>query len=41
VIEAPDESAARALMESDPAISSGLLAGELRPMRVTFLRGRE
>ena len=41
VIEAPDESAARDLMESDPAISSGLLAGELRPMRVTFLRGRE
>src|SRR4051794_24151515 len=40
VIEAADEDAARAIMESDPAISSGLLTGELRPMRVTFLHGR-
>jgi uncharacterized protein YciI len=40
VIEAPDEAAARAVMESDPAISSGQMTGELRPMRVSFLRGR-
>ena len=40
VIEAPDEAAARAIMESDPAISSGQMTGELRQMRVSFLRGR-
>ena len=40
VIEAEDEAAARAIMASDPAITSGLMRGELRPMRVTFLRGR-
>ena len=41
VIEAPDEATARAIMESDPAISSGQMTGELRQMRVSFLRGRE
>src|SRR5690242_18083658 len=41
VIEAADEEAARAIMNSDPAITSGLMTGELRPMRVAFLRGRE
>jgi len=40
VIEAPDEATARAIMESDPAISSGQMTGELRQMRVSFLRGR-
>jgi uncharacterized protein YciI len=40
VIEAEDEGAARAVMESDPAISSGLMTGELRPMRISFLHGR-
>ena len=40
VIEAPDEDSAREVMESDPAISSGLMTGELRPMRVSFLHGR-
>ena len=40
VIEAPDEAAARAIMKSDPAISSGQMTGELRQMRVSFLRGR-
>jgi len=40
VIEAHDEDAARAVMMSDPAITSGLMTGELRPMRVTFLRAR-
>jgi len=28
-------------MQADPAISSGLMTGELRQMRVSFLRGRE
>src|SRR3954470_25000948 len=41
VIEAPDEEAARAVMMRDPAITSGLMEPELRPMRVTFLRGRD
>ncbi|MCW2785469.1 MAG: hypothetical protein JWP74_1986 [Marmoricola sp.] len=40
VIEAEDEDAARAVMMSDPAITSGLMTPELREMRVTFLRGR-
>jgi len=41
VIRAEDEEAARAIMESDPAFTSGLMTAELRPMRVAFLRGRE
>lgn len=41
VIEADDEDAARAVMMSDPAITSGLMTPELRPMRVSFLRGRD
>lgn len=30
-----------AIMNADPAITSGLMAGELRRMRVRFLRGRD
>ncbi|MET3961160.1 uncharacterized protein YciI [Marmoricola sp. OAE513] len=41
VIEADDEDAATTIMSSDPAITSGLMTGELRPMRVAFLRGRD
>lgn len=41
VIEAPDEGAARRLMEEDPAIASGVARGELRPFRVSLLRGRD
>ena len=41
VIEAPDEAAARRLMEEDPAIASGVARGELRPFRVSLLRGRD
>ena len=41
VIEADDEDAARAIMMSDPAVSSGLMTPELRSMRVAFLRGRD
>jgi uncharacterized protein YciI len=40
IFEAPDEAAARAIMEADPAVSSGLCRGELRPFRASFLRGR-
>lgn len=41
IFEAPDEDAARAIMDADPAITSGLMTGELRQMRVGFLRGRD
>ena len=38
VFEAPDEAAARAYMEEDPTISSGIAKGELREFRAAFLR---
>ncbi|MEU8820922.1 YciI family protein [Actinoplanes sp. NPDC048796] len=41
VIEAPDEATARRIMDEDPAITSGHARGELRPFRVSLLRGRE
>jgi uncharacterized protein YciI len=41
VFEAPDEDAARAFMEADPTIAEGFARGELRPMRVSLLRGRD
>jgi uncharacterized protein YciI len=40
IIDAPDETAARQLMEEDPTIASGIARGELRPFRVSLLRGR-
>lgn len=41
VFEAEDEAAATAFMEGDPAIAGGFARGELRPMRVSLLRGRD
>jgi uncharacterized protein YciI len=41
IFEAPDEQAARMVMEEDPAIASGIARGELRPFRVSLLRGRD
>ena len=41
VFEAADEEAARQIMAADPAISSGYARGELRPFRVSLLRGRD
>ena len=41
IFEAPDEQAARVVMEEDPAIASGIARGELRPFRVSLLRGRD
>jgi uncharacterized protein YciI len=41
IIEAPDEAAARKIMEEDPTISSGFARGELRPFRTSLLRGRD
>lgn len=41
VFEAPDETAARAVMDGDPAITAGFARGELRPFRISLLRGRD
>jgi hypothetical protein len=41
IFEAPDEAAARALMNDDPVIAGGHARGELRPFRVSLLRGRD
>jgi uncharacterized protein YciI len=41
VFEAEDEDAARRLMNEDPAIAEGFATGELRPIRVSLLRGRD
>jgi uncharacterized protein YciI len=41
IFEAPDEAAARRFMEEDPTIASGIAHGELRPFRVSLLRGRD
>jgi uncharacterized protein YciI len=41
VFEAPDEAAARQIMEEDPVIAGGYADGELRPFRVSLLRGRD
>jgi hypothetical protein len=36
-----DEAAARRFMEEDPVIADGFATGELRPFRVSLLRGRD
>ncbi len=41
VLRAPDEEAARRIMEADPAIAEGVVSGELRPFRVALLAGRD
>ena len=41
IFEAPDEDAARAIMNDDPVIAGGFATGELRPFRVSLLRGRD
>ena len=41
IIEAPDETTARRIMDEDPTIASGLAAGELREFRVSLIRGRD
>ena len=41
IFEAPDEVAARQIMEEDPVIAGGFARGELRPFRVSLLRGRD
>jgi uncharacterized protein YciI len=41
IFEAPDEAAAQRFMDEDPVIAGGFATGELRPFRVSLLRGRE
>lgn len=41
VFEAEDEESAREFMNGDPAINEGWARGELRPFRVSLLRGRD
>jgi uncharacterized protein YciI len=41
VIEAPDEAAARQIMDDDPTITGGYATGELRGFKVSLLRGRD
>ena len=41
IFEAPDEKAAREIMNEDPVVKGGFARGELRPFRVFLLRGRD
>ena len=41
IFEAPDEATARRIMDEDPTIAGGFARGELRPFRVSLLRGRD
>jgi len=41
VFEAPDEAAARKIMEEDPVVAGGYAKGELRPYKLSLLRGRD
>jgi uncharacterized protein YciI len=41
ILEAPDEEAARRIMEEDPVIAGGYAQGELRQFRVSLMRGRD
>ncbi|MFL6139167.1 MAG: YciI family protein [Frankiaceae bacterium] len=41
VFEAPNEETARRIMDDDPVLAGGYARGELRPFRVSLLRGRD
>jgi uncharacterized protein YciI len=41
IFEAPDEETARRIMEEDPVIEGDFARGELRPFRLSLLRGRD
>lgn len=41
IFEAPDEESAQRVMNDDPVISGGYARGELRPFRVSLMRGRD
>jgi len=40
VFEADDETAAQRIVDEDPCVVEGFATGELRPFRVSLLRGR-
>jgi uncharacterized protein YciI len=40
IFDAPDEESARRIMDEDPVVAGGFARGELRPFRVSLLRGR-
>ena len=41
IFEARDEPTARRIMDEDPVIAGGFARGELRPFRVSLMRGRD
>ncbi|HEY7047936.1 MAG TPA: YciI family protein [Jatrophihabitantaceae bacterium] len=41
VFEAPDETAAQRIVDADPVFQAGLARSELRPFKVSLLRGRD
>ncbi len=41
IFEAPDLPTAQRFMEDDPVIAGGFATGELRPFRVSLMRGRD
>ena len=41
IFEAPNEETARRIMNEDPVIAGGYATGELRPFRVSLMRGRD
>jgi uncharacterized protein YciI len=41
IFEAPDEGAARRIMDDDPVFSGGFARSELRPFKLSLLRGRD
>lgn len=41
IFEAPDEAAARRIVDEDPVVAGGYARGELRPFRISLLRGRD
>jgi uncharacterized protein YciI len=41
IFEASDEEAARRLVREDPTVAAGITTPELRPFRVSLLRGRD
>ena len=40
IFEAPDEQSAQQIVDSDPVVLGGFARGELRPFRVSLLRGQ-
>ena len=41
IFEAPDEETAQKFLDEDPTVAGGYVRGELRPFRVSLLRGRD